>query len=588
MNIYLMGTLFSEPSLVALLIYPFWRGFMANQVRILFILMMIHSISIELLWASDHQKMTYEDYAIIKEKVIELKQRVERLEQRTHNPIDKQKIASQIDELNEEIEEYADILEKVEKKSLLDLINIKAELRTQFDWFNFKGHDYEPYTTIKVGAEKKERVRMLPTNRLRFVLRANLSDNFKFSSRLGMTRHWQDDDIPVYPELNFLNTSTKPTNLDIKVERAYIDYFFTPVDNLPMALTFGRMPSTDGLPKDLRDNTQRKSTYPGLAYDCESDGIALSILLDNYIPLPQPAFRFLWIRRLDDNAQYFLDQKLSDKYGVYRDDEHAMDTLNIYISQIETYLPDPLHETIFIVNYIWIPDVPPSDLRYNSGLKNFFDPNITMLYPDIPDTEGELFKLTCFLESKNFLQSGIDWFGAVSFIQSKAKGALRFMFDPAAAGLPGEPILARLAYDKYKDFPQAEELKPLRNAPPPIGLLNCDGESDQSGHALHLGFRYNLPIEKFNFPKIGVEYNYGSHYWFGMNAGSADKLNKLDIRGSVWDFYYIQPINKHFMTRLSYTHVNFNYDDGMSFYHGKPMEIDHQVSQFSFVLDARF
>jgi len=564
---------------------------MAKQVRSLFILIIIYSLSIAQLCASDFQKMTHDDYEIIKEKVAELKQRIERLEKRKHNPIDKQKISRQIDALSDEIEEYSDILEKVERKSLLDLINLNAELRTQFDWFSFKGHDYEPYTTIKIGDEKHEHVRLLPTNRLRLNLRTNLSQSLKFTSRLGMTHHWQDDDFPVYPELNFMNAARKPTKLDINVERAYIDYFFEPVDQLPIALTFGRLPTTDGLPTDLRENTPRKSTYPGLAYDCESDGIALSILMDKFLPLRQSAFHILWVRRVDDNTQYFMDQKLSDKYGVYRVDENAMDTLDIYIAQFETYLPDPLHQTLFMFNYLWIPDAPPSDLRYNPSLQPFYDSDNLEVYADIPDTEGELYKLTFFVESKNILKSGLDWFADISFLKSKADGALRFMFDPSAAlGLNDDPILARYAYDKYKDLSTniAKELEPLKKAPLPIGLLNRDGESDHTAHAVHIGFRYNLPLNQFNNPKFGLEYNYGSQYWFGMNAGSGDMLNKLDIRGSVWDAYYIQPINRYFMTRLSYTYVSFNYDDGMSFYHGEPMAIDHRVSQISFVLDARF
>jgi hypothetical protein len=563
---------------------------MANQVRILFILIIFYLMGIAQLSASDFQKMTHEDYEIIKEKVIELQQRIKRLEKQKHHPVDKQKIARQINELNDEIEEYADILDKVERKSLLDLINLNAELRTQFDWFDFKGHDYEPYTTIKIGSEKHERVRMLPTNRLRLGLRANLSENLKFTSRMGMTRHWQDDDFPVYPELNFMNTSRKPSNLDIKVERAYIDYFFEPVDRLPIALTFGRLPTTDGLPTDLRENTPRKSTYPGLAYNCESDGIAMSLLMDQYIPLNQSALRILWVRRVDDNTQYFMDQKLSDKYGVYRVDENAMDTLDIYIAQIETYLPDPFHHTLFMINYLWIPDAPPSDLRYNPSLQPFYDTSIPMVYADVPDTEGEIFKLTCFMECKNFLQSDLDWFVDFSYLKSKADGALKFMFDPSTLGLYGEPILAKNAYDKYYSISpsHAKDLEALKKAPPPIGLLNRDGETDQTAHAIHVGFRYKLPLAQFNSPKIGLEYNYGSQYWFGINAGSVDKLNKLDIRGSVWNLYYIQPINRYFMTRFSYTQANFDYDDGMSFYHGEPMEIDHRVSQISIVLDAKF
>lgn len=553
-------------------------------------MIIITALSVCSVEASNTHKMTQEDYDIVKDKITELKQRIERLEKRKQSTTNPDKLVHEIDSLNDEIEEYSVILDKVERKSLLDIINLGAELRTQFDWFDFKGHDYEPYTEKKVGSKIHERVRMLPTNRLRMNLRAYLNEKIKFTSRINMVRHWSDDDIPVYPELNFLNTARKPSNLDLKVERAYIDFFFEPIKDLPMALTFGRMPTTDGLPSDLKENTPRKSTYPGLAYDCETDGVALSILLDNILPLKNPAFRTLWIRRVDDNAQYFLDQKLSDKFGLYRDDEDTMGTLNIYISQFETYLPDPLNRTLVIFNYFWIPKAPSSDLRYIPELGNFYNKDNPMLYADVPYSEGEISKFTFFIESKNILNTGIDWFFDICFLKSKAEGALRFMFRPEALNLVGEPVLAREAYDKYASISPnyANSLKTLASAPPPIGLLNSDGVSDRSAQAIHMGFRYTLPLPKMNKPIFGIEYNHASQYWFGINAGSSDFLHKRDIRGSIWDFYYIQPINNNFMTRISHTLVDFDYDDGMSFYHGEPLAIDHKVSQFSFVLDARF
>jgi len=549
-------------------------------------LVIICCLYVGYLYASDMQKMTHEDYKIIKDKIEELKHRIQKLEKQQQDSSDIHQVINQINQLNDEIEEYSEIMSQVERKSLLDLIDVNAELRTQFNWYDFKGHDYEPYSGIKNSPERHERVRMMPTNQLRFNLRAQLSDNFKFSSRLNMTRHWSDDDIPIYPELNFLNAAREPSNLEVKVERAYIDYFFEPIKNLPFALTFGRLPSTDGPPTDLKEKTTRKSTYPGLAYDCESDGLALSVLLDHYLPLQKPAFRTVWVRRVDDNTQYFLGEKLSSKYGVYRKDESAMDTLNIFIAQFEAYLPEALSHTLLMINYVWIPKVPSSDLRYNPELQGFYDDNNTSLYADVPDSEGKLSKLTCFIESKNCFQTQLDWFIGISFLRTKAEGALRFMFESPQWDIP--PILARNAYETYKDKPFADALKPLTNAPPPIGLLNSDGTSDRSAQALHMGFRYTLPLPKFKHPMIGCEYNHGSQYWFGINAGSSDELHKLDIRGTVWDLYYIQPITRHFLTRLSYKWVDYDYDDGMSFYHGEPMAIDHRVSHISFVLDARF
>jgi len=183
----------------------------------LFFMIIITALSVCSVEASNTHKMTQEDYDIVKDKITELKQRIERLEKRKQSTTNPDKLVHEIDSLNDEIEEYSVILDKVERKSLLDIINLGAELRTQFDWFDFKGHDYEPYTEKKVGSKIHERVRMLPTNRLRMNLRAYLNEKIKFTSRINMVRHWSDDDIPVYPELNFLNTARKPSNLDLKV-----------------------------------------------------------------------------------------------------------------------------------------------------------------------------------------------------------------------------------------------------------------------------------------------------------------------------------------------------------------------------------
>jgi Protein of unknown function (DUF3373). len=84
----------------------------------------------------------------------------------------------------------------------MDKIDLRAELRTRLDWYDFKGHDTIPFTSEIIGIEKHERVHALPTNRLRLNLHASISSWLQFHSRLSMTHIWGDDDYPVYPEMN--------------------------------------------------------------------------------------------------------------------------------------------------------------------------------------------------------------------------------------------------------------------------------------------------------------------------------------------------------------------------------------------------
>ena len=177
----------------------------------------------------------------------------------------REELMEQINTLEEDIEELNQRLDEVETKTLVDRISFGAELRTRFDWFHFEDKDIDD----------KDSVNMLPSNRFRLNMKADVSDNIKFTGRLVVYKNWLDDSITTTRDMN---RSRVPTDTTVKLERATMDYFF---DSIPAALTFGRLPITDGLPTDLRENTPRKSTYPSLAYDVEGEGIALSYGLED-------------------------------------------------------------------------------------------------------------------------------------------------------------------------------------------------------------------------------------------------------------------------------------------------------------------
>jgi len=540
-------------------------------------------------------KVTTKEFETIIEEIERLTKIIDEMENKKDEYKDENDlndVQSEIGNLKDDLFEISEILETVERKSLMDIIDIGAELRTRTDWFDFKGHDNISYTDIKTNYVH-ERVHMLPSNRLRLNMKAILSENFLFRSRLTMNHFWADDDEPGYPEANFLNKARIQGNIKLKCERAYIDYFFSLIDKIPMALSFGRIPTTDGLPTDLRENSPRKSTYPSLAYDVETDGIAFSILLDKLTHLPNSALRFGWMLRHDDNQQYIENNHLSDKKGIFRDDTMTMDDIHMIIAQAETGLPYFLGGSLIIFNCLYIPNVPCLDLRYSKDIYPFYYNESQILYPEIPDSLGRLIKLTFFIESKGFLGYNLDWFVGASYVNTKAKGALKFMFNPQALQIPASPVLARDAYDIYQNLihlnPNFESiLKDLQKVPPPIGLLNDDGVSDRDEYAFHIGFRFNINNKLLNIPKIGVEYNKGSKNWFGASSASEDPLNKLNIRGQVWDFYYIQPLNNYFYFRLGYTMTWHDYTNNTNFYYGNSYIVDHKINNIYLLMDARF
>ena len=541
---------------------------------------------------AEKKYVTPEDILPILDEIDALNKRLDELTQKKDEkklPDSSQKL---LDLLKKDMDELSEVLERVETKSIVDRLEIGAEIRTRLDWYTFKGHDNIPFTNHPAGKLLNEHINLQPSNRFRLNLRANISNNLKLTSRLVMFRHWSDDDFPVYPDVNFLNTTRIPGDINLKVERAYVDFFFEPIDKLPMALTFGRMPSTDGLPTDLRENTPRKSTYPAIVFNVESDGFALSIDLEPLTHIPQFAMRSAYAMRYDDKEKYFLGKKLSDKQGIYRIDDLAMDPVSFYMVQFESHIPHFFGGLLAIMNVLYIPKAPRPDFRYNEELESFYD-KTGLLFTTGEDNLGSLIKYTLFVESKEFFGYNFDWFIGCSYVKTHAKGATEFMLDPRVIGQPFDPLPAREAYVQYKTMlennPNFEvQYQALQNAPTPIGLLNDDGVSDHDGHIIHVGIRIDLPLKLDDCPKLGIEYNHGSQYWINFGDGSEDPLHKLSTRGEVWDVYLLQPISRYFMFRLGHTVTRHDYDQNLSFYYGEPLAIDHKVTNTYFLMDAKF
>ena len=302
-----------------------------------------------------------------------------------------------------------------------------------------------------------------------------------------------------------------------------------------MALTFGRLPTTDSLGSDMRENTLRKSTYPSLAYDAEGDGVGLSIDMSSVVQLPNAAIRLVYNRINPEN----------DKF-VYREDALDLGSYNAYVLQFETGIPgDIWRDTILVSNFMYVPNFPSLDMT-GSGFKPV----------NVSREIGDYWKQTFFAESRRFLDTRFDVFGGVSFLKTNA-------------------------HNNYSEW-SLDGLIRYRQS-----LLCNDGKSTRWGRGFYTGARYTMPFEWLKEPIVGIEYNYGSRYWLGMNPGSEDPLHKLDRLGSVWDFYYIQPIDKNLFLRLGCTFVHTNYSNYTNVA-GTPARHNETINNPYMLLDAKF
>lgn len=103
------------------------------------------------------------------------------------------------------------------------------------------------------------------------------------------------------------------------------------------------------------------------------------------------------------------------------------------------------------------------------------------------------------------------------------------------------------------------------NGIPMAGLMyNAGDKQSRTGSAFYVGGRYDI---ESTGTKIGAEYNHGSKYWITM-APAEDDLwtGKLGTRGSVYEVYVIQSLNRKAMSkkgeaflRLGYQLYDFEY-----------------------------
>ena len=112
------------------------------------------------------------------------------------------------------------------------------------------------------------------------------------------------------------------------------------------------------------------------------------------------------------------------------------------------------------------------------------------------------------------------------------------------------------------------------NVTTPFGGLMSDPFSvpeSHSGGSFYGGIRYDFPGNK---AQIGGEYNYGSKYWFNFTAAADDMvLSKLATRGSVFEGYLNYQLNKHLQLRVAGINYWYKYS-GSGWHLGEPKELD--------------
>ncbi|HEX9800168.1 MAG TPA: DUF3373 family protein [Thermoanaerobaculia bacterium] len=386
---------------------------------------------------------------------------------------------------------------------------------------------------------------ILYTNRLRLRVDADLGEDVTFSGRLSMYKAFGDSTgVQVFngqpTSLNLDGTTAGVPNSDIvRVERAYFNW--SNIGGVPLYLSIGRRPSTDGAPLNFRQDEPRGGTPLGSIIDYQFDGITVGYHLDDRSTL-----------RLCYGLGYesgFGNGDLLKLPADRLEDAHFLgvnwDILDSEEMFIQTTVARAFDVTDGFNGLVVFPSDPLTGNPINAPVVLRFTPSSNL---------GDIDLASVVLVRTD---GPIDWFVSGNYMKSHP--------DPVTT--------------------------------PFGGLFSDPFETPESrtGSMWYVGARYNFGNGK---TRLGVEYNHGSEYWFNFAQAEDDIIApKTSARGDVVELYLTHRITKNFVAKLDY--IDYSYDYSGSGWHvGAPKRLDaaptlgfptyDQASKFAFSLIARF
>lgn len=402
----------------------------------------------------------------------ELNKRIEQLEQEV------KLLKKQNNQNNTYIDIGMDILEKVEKKSILDKVNFSPELLLRFDQFDYKtgkieGENTEIHdsTGAPTGIQRRDE----------FSKHYNIASSIRF--RLNMSADF--DDVKFHGRLLYMNSSQSNQRLCIlsrdiitgtsgsafDVDRAYIDYKIVP----NFTFSFGLLPTTGGTPMQYAQNKKRNSLFPALVFNMNTYGLILTNKFAN-----NSYARLVLAKPYTLRPQFY-------PYQCNRENIDNADIIGLYGDTRFSFAGNTL-------------------LSYGVNVLNNFKAH-PYLGPDIDSSNahnlGTMVSFGLGIDIEEFLNSHATVFAHSALSNPHPNGTEdNYKITQYVNGIG-------LTDGGYTGFTEADYAS---------GTM-----LQKNGYSLFVGTKY--------------EFNYGSKYWFSATQGAEDTFNKLSIRGYATEVY---------------------------------------------------
>ncbi len=508
----------------------------------------------------------------------EQNQKINEQLQQLQERLDKAEKASPA-KLKEDVEELEDRVAKTERHTATDKLALSIELEPRvwsvhqnnvlvapdsflqgfFTPVNMGGFNGATLQQAQQGMAQMAQAGMIPdaekvdvdndiaySTKFRLNIDGRVNRHLSFTGRLAAYKAWADSTgVKVnHGSMNDVyldgNTSSLPHGDTLHVERAYFNYKDS-IGSVPINFSLGRRPSTQGPPLHYRMNTLEAGSPHGSIINWQFDGASLNFGLEELTGLPGLAVKLCY------------GVGFEGQWGGYNTFTSTADVDDVHMAGVIATLYDDW-QTKVELNYAHAWDVTDGFhgltvmpfIAYKEDMNNdgtpeyYFEKNYGSYISRLEATEniGDWDAASLLLQT-SLLDGALDLYGTLSWSHTRA------------TAISKNPFYELMG----------------------MGLLSSNGElEDHDGYSVYLGGRY--AIDSIG-AKLGLEYNYGSKYWFNF-TGAEDNLvaSKLAARGHVFEPYWIQNlVGDNFFLKAGAQFFDYQYT-GSGNPLGEPVSID--------------
>jgi len=529
-------------------------------------LFLLSLVSVPVVFAADDVQTLKEQLNSMSRQMEELQKKIEAME-------------STESEKKEQIKEMDKRLNKAELHTATDKISFGIDFRTRADSIHYKDIRVAPssltnmfFGTYPAGfngatlAQAQAAIAgmaaggMVPpvekydadndvmfSNRLRLEMKAKVNDQLDFAGRLAAYKVYGDSTGVKFNQgslgdITFDgNTSSLPHGDTIHLERAYFNYK-NQIGSVPVNLSFGRRPSTEGPPLEYRNYSLEGGSPLATIINWQFDGASLNFGLEDVTNIPGFALKFCY--GVGFEGDWGNSSSLSSSSSV--DDVHMAGLISTLFDNDTTSVE---------LNYAYAWDV--TDGFTGLTVMPF------IAYKNADGTYNFEKNYGGYVSRVEPSTNIGDWQAANLLLRSNLTERFDKDIDLFLSGSWSHTDPSQISKNPFYEIMGQ-------------GLLSSNGNLEsQDGYMVYAGVIFPMPMDG----RLGLEYNYGSKYWFNF-TGAEDSLigSKLAARGQVYEAYYIQPIfGPKFFVQLGGQFYDYDYT-GSGNPLGTPVKIDELTS----------